>query len=746
MPPRGVRPYGHDEHREAVMKKTILGDDSIDYYCDAIKESLTRWWNANGRGMLYEELRNGMKVDVFERALAKLELQKTIYKRGSYYEIVGAFEQPDGMLHDEKPSAYACSDCDGTKPECKPCRRNTMEAAGNMCNLPVRSVSIRNKKHPEWGTWGVYEDHGDWYDIHGNGGSRVLYKTEAVAEWEIVPEDFYRKAEAASDAAFAKKLKAGPFYPYAVWPMKDGRWVVDYQTSAVGYTVGTFPTQAEAEAFAAKQGKPTKPMGASVGPSTAAAMNAAIARGDPFFKPGEDKFVFWTKGIMLPMKDGRDIIENPERLRSAPYVHWRELAANPVYEGRSKGVIRNSFRVKRQLPNKQSSLSYAAGPWAFIYTTDNSLLPEDAGTPIRYIYWKFGESKEAAQWLYSHMAADFGPHVDDIGAHCGHCGYEIEYPDAEGRPVTHVHRTYKPQAGELGHPPQGKVDRASGRNYAGACPGCGSKNTEFVVGEHPGGPGYEDLAGDTQWGRCNQCDETWSARAQKELPDNALQRIMDRTLSIVQNEAARKRKDPEELALRDMTIDRVAIAQEIGSTPGLVGSWILAKQREMGFLGKPLDTRKYFSDPNALNKGLNRWKDDKFSSIEMHKLSAIMPRAQLKLVPDLIAAKSEERLHFINTFRKLIKTFETMPKTFQARGEDAIAYLHYFSPGMDFYIVEKDMGGGEGDTAQTQAFGYAGSNGELEGGYIDIEELKRTPTVELDFYFKPARISELRRK
>ena len=56
----------------------------------------------------------------------------------------------------------------------------------DMLHLPVRKCSIICKDHPEWGTWGVYEDRGDWYEIHGDAGGRVLYKSEAVSSWEVV--------------------------------------------------------------------------------------------------------------------------------------------------------------------------------------------------------------------------------------------------------------------------------------------------------------------------------------------------------------------------------------------------------------------------------------------------------------------------------------------------------------------------------------------------------------------------------
>ncbi len=64
--------------------------------------------------------------------------------------------------------------------------RNDKEIPMNdMTNLPVRNVSIENIQHPEWGTWGVYEDKGDWYVIHGRAGSRILFKDEAVKFWRV---------------------------------------------------------------------------------------------------------------------------------------------------------------------------------------------------------------------------------------------------------------------------------------------------------------------------------------------------------------------------------------------------------------------------------------------------------------------------------------------------------------------------------------------------------------------------------
>jgi len=56
----------------------------------------------------------------------------------------------------------------------------------NLNDIKVRACSIQCIGHPEWGTWGVMDDCGGWYNIHGRSGGRVLDKAEAVTHWEIV--------------------------------------------------------------------------------------------------------------------------------------------------------------------------------------------------------------------------------------------------------------------------------------------------------------------------------------------------------------------------------------------------------------------------------------------------------------------------------------------------------------------------------------------------------------------------------
>lgn len=55
----------------------------------------------------------------------------------------------------------------------------------DMLHLPVRACSIYCKEHPEWGTFGVMEDKGGYYDIYGNSGARILDKSEAAKFWGV---------------------------------------------------------------------------------------------------------------------------------------------------------------------------------------------------------------------------------------------------------------------------------------------------------------------------------------------------------------------------------------------------------------------------------------------------------------------------------------------------------------------------------------------------------------------------------
>lgn len=105
------------------------------------------------------------------------------------------------------------------------------------------------------------------------------------------------------------------------------------------------------------------------------------------------------------------------------------------------------------------------------------------------------------------------------------------------------------------------------------------------------------------------------------------------------------------------------------------------------------------------------------------------------------ACSGEEGEHFKTKLASLANLVRTMPRTYDqdGLGMEAIAYLHYFRGGMDWYITERDM-----ESDQYQAFGLADLGaGEPELGYININNLTRH-RVELDLYWTPKPLSQIK--
>jgi len=117
---------------------------------------------------------------------------------------------------------------------------------------------------------------------------------------------------------------------------------------------------------------------------------------------------------------------------------------------------------------------------------------------------------------------------------------------------------------------------------------------------------------------------------------------------------------------------------------------------------------------------------------------------QLRFVAD--ACRGEEKQFFFDKMVELAQIVSTMPKTYEqdGKGENAVAYLHYFAGGQaNWWITEKDIGTPE-EPGQHQAFGLAdlfGDGGEL--GYISIVEILANGG-ELDFHFTPKTLKEIR--
>lgn len=111
------------------------------------------------------------------------------------------------------------------------------------------------------------------------------------------------------------------------------------------------------------------------------------------------------------------------------------------------------------------------------------------------------------------------------------------------------------------------------------------------------------------------------------------------------------------------------------------------------------------------------------------------------------AAHTEEGQFFQDKMDELREVIRAMPSTYEtdAQGMNAVAHLHYFIKGADWYITEKDRG----DPAdvhcgiQRQAYGLAdlfGDGGEL--GYISIQEVIDNGG-ELDLHWIPKTLREI---
>lgn len=118
------------------------------------------------------------------------------------------------------------------------------------------------------------------------------------------------------------------------------------------------------------------------------------------------------------------------------------------------------------------------------------------------------------------------------------------------------------------------------------------------------------------------------------------------------------------------------------------------------------------------------------------QLRGFIGTAQLQAIGQV--CYSEEKQFMFAKLDEMARIVTTMPKTYETdgQGDQAIAQLHYFTGGCDWYITERDQ-----ETEQLQAFGLAnlGYGGEL--GYISIVEILESG-AELDLYWSPKPISQ----
>ena len=119
-------------------------------------------------------------------------------------------------------------------------------------------------------------------------------------------------------------------------------------------------------------------------------------------------------------------------------------------------------------------------------------------------------------------------------------------------------------------------------------------------------------------------------------------------------------------------------------------------------------------------------------------IAPFIGRAQMQALWDL-CRQGEEKAFFRDLVMQWGRRVTAMPKTYEQDGKGALAVacLHYFLNGWDWYITEKDVSGGG-----VQAFGLT-AGPEREMGYISLPEITGAG-AELDLYWTPKTLAEIK--
>jgi len=123
-------------------------------------------------------------------------------------------------------------------------------------------------------------------------------------------------------------------------------------------------------------------------------------------------------------------------------------------------------------------------------------------------------------------------------------------------------------------------------------------------------------------------------------------------------------------------------------------------------------------------------------------LIPFLPVNQLAIIRECL--EGEEREFFVNKMDEMKAVIQAMPVTYSQSelGDEAVAYLHYFMGGMDWYITEKDV---EGD-GTVQAYGMVDLGYGPECGYISIKEIvESVHYLDLDLHWQPKKLSDIKK-
>lgn len=150
---------------------------------------------------------------------------------------------------------------------------------------------------------------------------------------------------------------------------------------------------------------------------------------------------------------------------------------------------------------------------------------------------------------------------------------------------------------------------------------------------------------------------------------------------------------------------------------------------------------------NAVNVGAPALNPMQQAKADTEYLKPYINPSQLRVMFENVAG--EEGEWFRDKLSELVKTIKAHPRTYDTNSKeesDIWIKLHYFTPSGDAYITELDRGAASNNDAdQAQAYGYVKMNGDLEGGYVSIQEWIAN-RAELDLHFKPITLEDLKFK
>lgn len=116
-----------------------------------------------------------------------------------------------------------------------------------------------------------------------------------------------------------------------------------------------------------------------------------------------------------------------------------------------------------------------------------------------------------------------------------------------------------------------------------------------------------------------------------------------------------------------------------------------------------------------------------------------MPVSEYKTLIDML--DGEEGDHARETFARIAETIKQIPAIYgqDGKGDDALAYLHYFRGSADIWVTELDPD----RSGQIEGFGLVNLGYGPELGYLVLNEYLAAD-CELDLHFEPTTLRQIK--